>query len=39
VKDFIAFELSSEGQNIVEREGFFRVSSKDMVISKRNAGL
>ena len=25
VKDFIIFELSSEGQNIVEREGFFAI--------------
>jgi len=39
VKDFIAFELGAEGQNIVEEEGFFRVSSKDMAMSKKNAGL
>ena len=29
VLDFVMFELSTEGQKIVEREGFFPIGSRD----------
>jgi phosphate transport system substrate-binding protein len=39
VKDFIAFELSPEGQKIVEEEGFFPISVKDREFNKKSIGL
>ena len=39
VRDFIAFELSEEGQKIVEEEGFFLVPSEYIEFNKKSAGL
>ncbi len=35
IKDFIAFELSEEGQKIVEEEGFFRIPGEYVEFNKR----
>lgn len=39
VRDFIAFELSEEGQKIVGEEGFFPLSSEYMEFNKKSLGL
>jgi phosphate transport system substrate-binding protein len=39
IRDFIAFELSAEGQKIVEEEGFFQLNSGDVEGNKANANL
>jgi phosphate transport system substrate-binding protein len=36
ILDFIKFEISSEGQKIVEREGFFPIGSSHQVENKKN---
>ncbi|MEA3489514.1 MAG: PstS family phosphate ABC transporter substrate-binding protein [Candidatus Omnitrophota bacterium] len=39
VRDFIAFELSPEGQAIVEEEGFFRIPKEYVEFNRKNAGI
>jgi phosphate transport system substrate-binding protein len=39
VRDFIAFELSPEGQKIVEEEGFFPVPKEYVEFNKRSVGI
>ena len=39
VKDFIAFELSPEGQKIVEEEGFFPIPQEYIDFNKKSAGI
>ncbi|MFH1878221.1 MAG: PstS family phosphate ABC transporter substrate-binding protein [Candidatus Omnitrophota bacterium] len=39
IRDFIAFELSPEGQAIVEEDGFFTVPPEYMEYNRKNAGL
>ncbi|MBD3426812.1 MAG: phosphate ABC transporter substrate-binding protein PstS family protein [Candidatus Omnitrophica bacterium] len=39
VRDFIEFELSAEGQRIVEEEGFFPIPKEYEQFNERNAGI
>ncbi len=39
IKDFIAFELSQEGQNVVEEEGFFPIPDEYREFNKKSIGL
>lgn len=39
VKDFISFELSPEGQKIVEQEGFFPIPDEYREFNKKSVGL
>jgi phosphate transport system substrate-binding protein len=39
VRDFIAFELSPEGQRIVEEEGFFPIPKEYIDYNRKNAGI
>ena len=39
VREFIAFELSEEGQKIVDEEGFFPLTSKNIADNKTNVNL
>ena len=38
VKDFITFELSEEGQKIVEEEGFFVIPDEYRAFNKKSVG-
>lgn len=39
MRDFIMFELSAEGQKIVEEEGFFPIPDEYMELNKKNIGM
>lgn len=39
IKDFIAFELSPEGQKIIEQEGFFPIPDEYRDFNKKSVGL
>ena len=39
IKDFIAFELSQEGQKVVEEEGFFPIPDEYREFNKKSIGL
>ncbi|KJJ84310.1 Phosphate binding protein [Candidatus Omnitrophus magneticus] len=39
VRDFIAYELSPEGQQVVEDEGFFKLSQEYVDFNKKSVGL
>lgn len=39
LRDFIAFELSQEGQKIVEQEGFFPIPDEYRDFNKKSVGL
>jgi len=39
VRDFIAFELSEDGQKIVEEEGFFPIPLEYIDFNKKSTGL
>ncbi len=39
IRDFISFELSPEGQEIVEQEGFFKISEEYKAYNKKTIGI